>query len=165
MTITEVEGAPGWHIERDPRSAGTFGPAASSVPDECSWTYRLGPGQPAGQYVAAARAIRFPVPTAWDRVRFVGHSGRPMRLSVQVRVPNAGDGQRWGRSVYLDETPREIEVPFDGMRPIGHTDTARPDLGRVDSLLFVVDTTHTRPGTEGEVWLRHVRLEGTGPAS
>jgi hypothetical protein len=88
-----------------------------------------------------------------------------MRLSVQVRVPNAEDGQRWGRSVYLDETPREIAVFFNELRPLGRTDTDRPDVGRVDSLLFVVDTTHARPGAEGEVWVRQVRLEGAGPAS
>lgn len=165
LPILDAGGAPGWHIEHDPTSAGAVGPADLLGSGERSWTYQLGPGQPAGQFVAMVRPFRFPAAAAFDRLSLRAHSSEPMRLSVQLRVPDGRDGQRWLRSVYLDETPREISVFFDDLRPIGQTDTRRADRGRVDSLLFVVDTTHARPGTAGEVWLRELRLEGPGPGA
>ena len=45
-----------------------------------------------------------------------------------MRVPG-GDGQRWGRSLYLDGTAREYRVPFLTMLPLGLVDDARPPLG------------------------------------
>jgi hypothetical protein len=82
-----------------------------------------------------------------------------MRLSVQVREPRGRDGQRWQRSVYLDEEPREVTVLLDDMRPIGPTDSERPERARIDSLLLVIDTTNARGGATGRVWLSDVRLE------
>lgn len=164
LPILDARDAAGWHIEHDPTSTGTAGPAASPGSGERVWSFQLGRGQPAGQFVALVRPFRFSDP-AFDRLRLRASSGHPMRLSVQLRVPDGTDGQRWLRSVYLDETPREISIFFDDMRPVGSTDTPRPDLGRVDSLLLVVDTTHAHPGTAGEVRVGELRLEGPGPRS
>jgi hypothetical protein len=61
--------------------------------------------------------------------------------------------------VYLDETPREVTVYVNDMRPTGPTDSERPDRRGIDGLLLVVDTTNARGGTTGKVWLRDVRLE------
>ena len=68
-----------------------------------------------------------------------------MRVSLQVRVPG-GDGQRWGRSLYLDGTTREYRVPFLTMLPLGLVDDARPPLGDLTAVLLVVDTVHARAG-------------------
>jgi hypothetical protein len=82
-----------------------------------------------------------------------------MRLSVQVRAPNGGAGERWVRSVYLDETAQDVTVFLDEMRPAGATSTYQPDLKKADMILFVVDTVNSRPGTSGTIWLEDVRLE------
>jgi len=52
-----------------------------------------------------------------DRIAFTAAASRPMRVSVQLRVAEAG-GERWQRSVYLDETARGVVVPFEEMRRI-----------------------------------------------
>ena len=80
-----------------------------------------------------------------------------MRLSVQVR---ADDGsERWARSVYLDASDQEHTVFFDDMVPMGQTRTLKPALSSVRSLLFVVDTTNTKPGASGRVWMKRAALE------
>ena len=39
------------------------------------------------------------------------------------------------------------------MLPAGPTATIKPPLADVRSLLFVVDTTNTKPGTSGLIWI------------
>ena len=82
---------------------------------------------------------------------------RPMRVSLQVRVPG-GDGQRWGRSLYLDGATREYRVPFLTMLPLGLVDDARPPLGDLTAVLLVVDTVHASPGSAGRIVLEPLRL-------
>lgn len=80
-----------------------------------------------------------------------------MRVSVQLR---AGDdeSERWARSVYLDTSDREQTVHFDEMRPVGQTRTLTPALAFVRSLLFVVDTTNTKPGASARLWIKSAAL-------
>jgi hypothetical protein len=92
-----------------------------------------------------------------DRLMFTGRAARPMRLSVQLRVPQAGDGERWQRSIYIDETPREVTIFFDDMSRRGTTAQPRPVLSDVRDILFVVDTLNTKPGTSGQLWIDDVR--------
>ena len=80
-----------------------------------------------------------------------------MRMSVQLRAPGGTDGERWQRSVYLDEMTREITIYFDDMRPAGPTRTERPPLDAIDSVLFVVDTVNTALGSNGRVWIDDVK--------
>ena len=68
-----------------------------------------------------------------------------MRMWVQVRSSTTGRGERWGQSVYLDETFRTVEVFFDRFQPLGATSSATPPLDAVDALLLVVDTLNSRP--------------------
>ena len=85
-----------------------------------------------------------------------------MRLSVQLREPGAGEGKRWQRSVYLDSTPRNVTVFVDDSRPPGEATGAPPIVAALDSLLLVVDTINTPPGSKGTVWLDGLRLESGG---
>jgi hypothetical protein len=84
-----------------------------------------------------------------------------MRVSVQLRVPHdrADGGERWQRSVYVAPEPAEHVVSFDDMTPIGATETARPPLTAVRSILFVIDTVNTKPGASGRVWIKSAALE------
>lgn len=81
-----------------------------------------------------------------------------MRVWVQLRASDAGAGERWGRSVYLDEQVRSVEVLFSEMTPLGVTSGAAPPLDKVDAMLLVVDTVNARPGTTGRVRLSELWL-------
>ena len=109
-------------------------------------------------------ALAYPVENvaAYDRIQFRGSASAPMRVSVEVRVPSRSGGERWHRSVYLDQEPRDITVFLDDMRPIGPTSSYRANLATVDSVLFVVDTTNARPGTSGSLRLENATWGGMG---
>jgi hypothetical protein len=87
-----------------------------------------------------------------------------MRISVQLRVPEGG-GLRWQRSVYLDATPRVVEVPFAEMRAIEGARDARLQITRVSTLLLVVDTVNAVPGSAGECWVGPVSVLRPTPTS
>ncbi len=80
-----------------------------------------------------------------------------MRISIQLRVPD-GAGLRWQRSVYVDATPRTVDVPFLEMRAIEGGRDARLDLSRVNTLLLVIDTVNAVPGSAGECWVGPVSV-------
>ena len=92
-----------------------------------------------------------------DRLIFTARASRPMRLSVQLRVPRSTAGERWQRTFYLDEMPKAVTVYFDDVRPRGPTSAARPDLAAVQSVLFVVDTVNAEVGASGQIWIDDVR--------
>lgn len=77
-----------------------------------------------------------------------------MRVSVQLRT--ADGGERWKRSVYVDETPRTVTVRFDDMIPVGGS-RPRPSVDRVRDVMFVIDTTNARPDANGQIWLDEIR--------
>ena len=78
--------------------------------------------------------------------------------SVQLRSATPPDYPRWRRSVPLDIDMREIELLFDAFTPPPPEARASPDLGSIDTLLFVVDTVNTAPAMAGIVFLDDVRL-------
>ena len=78
-----------------------------------------------------------------------------MRVSVQARHP--GTGGRWRRSVYFDTTPRDITVVFGELVPVAASGTFDP--AATDTILFVVDTMNTRPGTSGRFTISDLRVE------
>lgn len=126
-------------------------PDAAAGLTAVAWNYTLAPGHPAGQYAA----VTFPVeglPTG-GRVQLRARADRPMRVWLQVRASSSGRGDRWGHSIYVDETLRTYDVPFDEMRPLGVTAARELPLARVDALLIVADTVNTRPGDSGQVEL------------
>lgn len=92
----------------------------------------------------------------YDRIVFTARADRPLRLSVQLRTPG-GQGQRWHRSVYLDQMSRTIDVPFSDFRPDGGTNSDAPVLAEVDSVLFVVDTVNSRIGSNGQIQIDDIK--------
>lgn len=147
-------GAAQWTIETSADAAGAVdvSPAKGS---EFLLRYALGGTAASSPYAA------FVLPAGRDfrsatYLLFRARALRPMRLSVQLRAGGTGQ-ERWQRSVFVDEAVREIAVRLDDMRPVGPTIPSTPALDRVDTVLFVVDTTNTAIGTNGRLWIDDIR--------
>lgn len=120
------------------------------------WSFALSPGIADGQFAA----VRVPVSgglEAFDRVRFRVTASAPMRLWLQLRAP-VGLTERWGSTFFVDTESRIVDLPLSAIRAIGPTASLHAPLERVDSLLFVVDTLNTLPGTQGRVTISEVAL-------
>ena len=141
-----------WTIERDPASTAQL----SQDGAELRFGFALAPGQPRGQYAALVTDVG--TASGVDRVQFTARAAAPIRLSVQVRLPGAGEGQRWRRSVYLDTTPRQVTVDLQEFEAGERRRHSSPIVAPVRTLLFVVDTLNSRTGSEGIVWISDVAL-------
>lgn len=150
------DAADGWRVEHNTGDDATI--ERGSNGNELRLRYTLAPGAAAGQFIAAV----FDTPAGIapnDRVSFTVRAERPTRLSVQLRVPDDGAaGERWQRSVYVGSFDQERTVYFDDLIPVGETRTWRAPLDKVRSVMFVVDTTHSKPGSSGRIWVRDVSL-------
>jgi hypothetical protein len=141
-----------WHVEKDPASIGAATVSAARV----AFQYQLGAGRRASQFVALVADLRGRS-NVFRTIVFTGSSARPTRVSVQLRYPNGG-GERWGHSVYLDPTPREVRVDLDDMLPADrHTESA-PVSSAATGLLFVVDLTNALPGEANRISIERVGL-------
>jgi hypothetical protein len=156
VRLVPMPGAAGWTIERDATSAASVSGAGESP----IFTYGLGPGVPAGQYGALVASVDPSLgQEGFDRVVFTASADRPMRLSVQLRLPGGRDGQRWRRSIYLDRTQQSFTLSLQDFQPVGGAPTSlRPIVARVRSLLFVADTLNASPGSGGRISLSGVAL-------
>ncbi len=119
--------------------------------------YGLASGPQAGQYVALAYDTPNGIAGA-DALSFTIRAEHPMRISVQLRTRGEGGGGRWQRSVYVDTFEQPRTVSFADTTPIGAAQPAHPDPSTIRSVLFVVDTTNTKPGASGRIWIRNVEL-------
>lgn len=145
-----------WRAEHDALSAGAVELAGSVSGSELRFRFGLAGGDPVGQFSALVHDIPANAFVA-DRVTFTARAERPMRISVQLR---GGEGvvDRWQRSVYVDAVDREHTVYFDDCRPVGVTRTPRAPLPSIRSLMFVVDTTNSKPGASGRLWIKKAVL-------
>jgi hypothetical protein len=151
-TTTDIQGGP-WHTEHDAASSAQVAqPEHPTGPVE--FTYELGGGHRAGQYAALAIGVGQAL-SERTHLAFRAHASGPMRISVQARQP--ASGHRWQRSIYLDPEPRDVVVRFSDMTPVGSSGAFDPAVA--DSVLFVVDTTNTLPGTQGRFIIENVRVE------
>ena len=147
-----------WQAEASTDSESSLAPGAlGDGTPSLDWRFKLSAGDRRQQYAA----IRFPLDPAQrsrERLQLRMTSDVPRRLWVQLRAPGSRDGERWGKTFYVDAGLRLIEVRFGDLRPIGAVSTERPPLERMDSLLLVVDTLNSHPGTTGllqitDLWL------------
>lgn len=143
-----------WVVEREPRSEGRV--VRMPDGDAIGLHFGLAGGIASGQYAALVHHLARGSAAGWDQVTFRGAAAAPMRMSVQVRAPSS---ERWIRSVYLDTVSRSVTVRFDDMRPVEPGVLPHPRLRDIDSLLFVVDTVNTTPGSAGDVRISQPRLE------
>lgn len=143
----------GWRVEHDPTSSTALDVSPGGA--ELRLRYGLSGGDLIGQFAG----LVFDTPNglaSHDRLTFTARAEQPMRVSVQLR---AGEKGRWQRSVYVDATAQERTVFFDDLVPVGVTETFRPAGDDVRSILFVADTTNTKPGTSGRLWIRSAVLQ------
>jgi hypothetical protein len=157
-----------WLVEHSSESEGAIdiGFAAGGEPQG---TLRFALSGPLSSTQFAAMAV--PTTTGLaerDRLSFRGLASRPMRVSVQLRVPGDGtddgnDGMRWRRSVYLDSTARDVSLFFDDFRPVNLEDPAHPPLELVRSILFIADTVNARTGTNGQIVISGLTAQAATP--
>ena len=145
-----VSGA--WSIERSPTSSGTV----DRDQDAARFSFALGPGAASNQFAALSTGLdAASAGEGFDRVQFTVRADRPMRFSVQLRLPT---GQRWRHSVFADERPRSASLRLEDFHPAERTTSQRPIVARIRSVLFVVDTLNAKPSTRGTIWLSDVAL-------
>jgi hypothetical protein len=155
-------GALGWSVEHDAGSQADL----VTEPGQMIFRYTLGADAMKRPRVALVAFPRDMLPN--DRVMFLMRADRPMRISVQLRTgASAPPEERWQRSIYVDTVEGDRTVFFDEFVPVGTTRTERPALTAVPSLLFVVETTNTKPGSSGTLWIKMVALQrpSSGPTA
>jgi hypothetical protein len=156
-TARMVWPAGSWHVEKDARSKAQTAMSTEAGLIRRTLRYELARDEPS-PFVALVTPDVGAMRDA-TRIGFRAAAGRPMRLSVQVRLVDGPAVRRWQRSVYLSTEPRDIAIRFQDMRVVGSgaRDTFAPE--RSHSLLFVVDTVNAKPGDGGVLWIEGLRTE------
>jgi hypothetical protein len=139
-------------VEKDPASSTTMTATGGQV----TLDYTLRAGERASQFAALVANLQMRAPQ-FSRIRLTVSAPRPGRLSIQLRYPQGG-GERWGKSVYVDSTPREVAVAIDDMLPADRQPGHAPDLTSAGALLFVVDLTNAHPGDSNSIHVSNVRF-------
>ena len=91
-----------------------------------------------------------PALAEYDRLMFSARADKPMRLWVQLWLQVHTGNRYWRRSVYLDNTERDVSVNFDDLKP------QMPQLPRIrrcrrcrpSCLLWISFTRHLEPVAE-----------------
>lgn len=140
-----------WHVEKDRGSTASLVPGQSEV----DFFYKLrGPGR-GSQYAAAVADLQDRA-LPGSAIALTVTAIRPARLSLQLRYRRDG-GARWGRSFYVDATPREIRIPIATLIPADQQSGPAPPLARATSLMLVADLTNALPGAANTI-----RISGAG---
>ena len=148
----------GWSRENDAVSAAALDVVPFVGGSMLHMRFGLAGGTPVGQFTAATVDTAAGV-DGTAGVAFRVHASAEMRVAVMVRaeVPGAAP-ERWEQSVYVSPSDAEHVIRFADMTSVGPTHSPRAPLAGVRSILFVMDTTNTKPGTSGQLWLGEVRL-------
>jgi len=159
LSLFDGRSTAGWTIENSKGSLSVVDAVQMTSGAELRLRYGITGGSPVGQYSGAAVETTRGV-AEYDRVAFTIRAEHPMRISIQVRaeVPNAPP-ERWQRSIYVDASDSEHAVRFDDMRPVGVTHAPQVIPENVRAIMFIVDTTNSKPGASGRIWIKNVRLE------
>jgi hypothetical protein len=145
-----------WRIEVDRESVAVLDVVPVTGGAELRLRYGLSGGSSGRQY--AALAVELPDGAARaDRLTFTARAEHPSRISVQFLPLGRREG--WQRSVYIDEVARDHTVFFDDVRPVGATQAPHLAAKDIHDIMFVVETTHTKPGSSGRLWIRAAALQ------
>jgi hypothetical protein len=146
--VVYKDGASPLAVEHSDRSDGAVTVVRAEGGTQLSLRFALGGKLSDAPFVAFASDA--PGIGDYTAVSFTARASRPMRVSVQLRAsPEQGSG-RWRKSVYLDQEPRTVTLPFSAFRPTVNGLAAAPPLASITSLLFVLDTLNTALGSNGE---------------
>lgn len=156
--LFDGESEKGWGVEADPLSAAALDVTSTGDVATLRMRYGLGGGDAAGQYAGLIASTPGGLGNH-DRLAFTVRAEQPMRISVQLRAGGSSDMERWRRSVYVDTSDRDRVIFFSELAPIGATGTWRPEVSKVHAILFVVDTTNTKPGASGRLWISKASLQ------
>jgi len=149
--------ATGWTTDASGQSAGAFDVArAEGGGTQLRWRWALGGARVDEPYTALSVPATSGL-AGFDRVTFSARADKPMRLAIELRGTNGRAEERWRRSFYIDQNPRDLTVFFDELRPRDQASASRPDLSAVKTLVWVIDARHTALGTNGQIWLDNVR--------
>jgi hypothetical protein len=121
---------------------------------------RLRYGLAGGYSPGRVAALAFDTPggiAKHDRLALTIRGERPMRISIQLRIGDAGD--RWSRSIYVAPAHEDRTIFFDEFLPHGDTRTPRPPLDQIRSILFVLDATNFKAGDSGRMWIKRAELQ------
>jgi hypothetical protein len=147
-----IQGGP-WRVETD--AASTAEVSQSEPPQgPLDFRFRLGDGGHAGQYAALVVGVGKAL-TERTHLMLRAQARAPMRVSLQARQPQSGE--RWQKSVYLDEEVRDVIVPFREMLPVGASGAF--DSSKSDTLMFVIDLNNANPGTASAFTIHDLRIE------
>jgi hypothetical protein len=143
--------ARGWTVEKNPSSDAAIDVVGTIGGTQLLLRFAIS-GTPSDSPYAAFVMPATGAFAMHNRLVFTARADRPMRMSVQLRAPAGGEGERWFRSVYLDRAPRTIQLFFDDFRPVGST-APPPVPSNINSVSFVVDTVNTKIGSNGQIWI------------
>jgi hypothetical protein len=87
--------ARGWRIETSPQSKAAMNVVRTLTGTELLLRWALGGTKSDAPYAAVCDACGEQAIAGYGRLLFTGRADRPMRISVQFRLPN---GDRWRRS-------------------------------------------------------------------
>ena len=146
---------PEWAIEKTPLADGLFDVVPTLSGTEIMWRYALAGGEREGPYVALIMRTT-PDIAPYEGLTFSARANRPGRMWVQVRAHTETGAGEWRRSVYLDDTMRKAVIRFDDMHSMSGHGPLRGYRAGIESILFVVDDTHTPIGTAGQIWIDDV---------
>jgi len=150
-----------WRVENDATSSGQLEMASSETGPELTVRYRLGQDPARPPHVALIWGTNVPpgIP-GYDRLEVTARADRPMRVIVELRVADlVASPRRWRRSLYLDRFDATRTLFFDEFTPAPGTPDAHPTLADVNAVQFFVETTNTKPGTEGKIWIKSAALQ------
>jgi hypothetical protein len=152
------EGGPAreWVIEKSPESNAAIDVVGTLGGSQLLLRYAISGRQSDNPYAAFAMPATAAI-GMYDRLVFTARADKPTRLSVQLRAPAGSEGERWRRSIYLDQMPRTIQLSFDDFRPIAAAAGPGPALASVQDVLFVVDTVNTKVGSNGQIWIDDIK--------
>ncbi|MGE0393862.1 MAG: CehA/McbA family metallohydrolase [Vicinamibacterales bacterium] len=152
-----------WAVERSERSQAAVEVVTSGGFRAALFRFALSGPESSGPFAAAALPLDGLGDA--DAIALRCHADRPMRVSVELRGPANGREVRWRRSVYLDETARDVRIPVASLVAAGPDEAPAPEARTVRSLLLVVDGVNTASGRSGQIWIEAAALTRRGPAS
>jgi hypothetical protein len=147
-----------WRVEHDPTSVAAVDLAPVFGGAELRYRFGL-----SGKITPPPfTALVFDTPSGLapnDRLAFTIRAEHPMRIAVQLRMGDGAAEERWQRTVYVSPEFEDRVIYFDDVSPVGTTQTVKPALDKVRSMMFVVDPVNTKRESSGRIWLKNVALQ------